>query len=170
MPLPKQSDLTKEEQKEALESTAIRYLSYRPRFKSEVINHLGKKAKEISIGDPFTLINQIVISLENSGFINDPKLLESYIHSRLWEKVKGPYWIKARLLHLGLVKSEIENALRQFAGRSDQLEVLAKYLNRKSYVGFVDLKTKAKIFRRLIGRGFSADLVAEAFDQSRSGE
>ena len=170
MPLPPPSNLTVKEQKTVLESTAIRYLSYRPRFKAEIFTRLGQKAKELNLKDPFTLINQIVESLEKSGFLNDQKMLESYIRLRLQEKVKGPYWIKPRLLHLGLSKSSIEAALKEYANRETQLEVIRKYLSKKSRNRALDLKEKAKLFRSLIARGFSAELISQAFDQNPTWE
>lgn len=166
MPKPPPSNLTPEEQKAALESTAIRYLSYRPRFTAEVINRLIRKAKDLGLTEPFTLINQIVVSLGKSGFLDDRKNLESYIRNRLREKFKGPYWIKPRLLHLGLSKLDVENALREYAGRSVQLEVLRRFLDRKYHGKTLDLKEKAKFFRSLLSRGFGRDLIAHVFDQN----
>ena len=151
--------------KAALTATAIRFLAYRPRFKAEVITRLAKKAKELGLADPLTLINQIIASLEKSGFIDDDKLLESYIHSRLVEKKKGPYWIRQRLLRFGLSRPEIDAALAKFADKSTQLTVLRNYIQKHPTTA--DPKTKAKLFRALISRGFSASLVAEAFDESQ---
>ncbi len=170
MPQSLPSDLTKGEQKAALESTAIRYLSFRPRFKAEVFGRLARKAKDLGINEAFTLINQIVVSLEKSGFLDDQKNLESYIRIRLREKFKGPYWIKPRLLHLGLSKLEVETALKEYAGRTVQLAVIRQFLERKSRGTILNLKEKAKFFRALLSRGFSRDLVAQAFDQSQMGE
>ncbi|MEK7525162.1 MAG: RecX family transcriptional regulator [Patescibacteria group bacterium] len=148
--------------KAVLESTAIHFLSYRPRFTAEVINRLVKKAKELGLADSPTLINQIIASLEKSGFLDDKKLLESYIRSRLVEKKKGPYWIRQHLVRFGLSKFEIDAALAKFADKPSQLAVIRNYLEQ--YLT-IDLKTKAGVFRRLVGRGFSASLVAEAFDE-----
>ncbi len=170
MPLSQPSDLTREEQKAVLENTAIRYLSFRPRFKAEIFTSLCRKAQELNLKDPLILINQIVISLEKSGFLNDQKLLESYIRTRLRDKIKGPYWIKPHLLHFGLNRDEVETALKVHASRSAQLEVITRFLAKKYHSLDPDLKTKAKLFRTLTARGFSADIVAVAFDQNRSGE
>ena len=164
MPPSSPSDLTRKEQKATLESTAIRYLSYSPRFKAEVFDRLARKAKDMGISDSFTLINQIVVSLEESGFLDDRKNLESYIRIRLREKMKGPYWMKPRLLHLGLSKPEVENALREFADRSVQLEVRRRCLDRRGLKNPLALKEKAKLFRRVLSRGFGRDLVASVFD------
>lgn len=144
----------------ALESTAIRFLSARPRFKAEVINRLAAKAEELKLADPFSLIDQIVASLEKSGFLDDEKLLEGYVRNRLVEKKKGPYWIRQRLVHLGLSKFEIDNALKKFADKPTQLTVLRDYLAIHP-VGS-DPKTKARLFRRLLGRGFAASIITES--------
>lgn len=158
------------EPKAILESTAIRFLSYRPRFKAEVYTRLGRKAKELNLPNSYTLINQIVESLEKSGFLNDEKLLESYIHSHLIGKTKGPYWIRPRLLHFGLNKSEIDEALKIHAGREIQIEIIGKFLAKRCSGSKPDLKTKARLFRALSTRGFSGELIIEAFDQRHQGE
>ncbi len=158
------------EQKAILESTAIHFLSYRPRFKAEVFTRLGRKAQELKLKDPFTLINQIVVSLEKSGFLDAQKLLQSYIRSRLCDKTKGPYWIRPHLLHFGLNRSEVDEALKIHASRDIQLEVIGNFISKKCHGLNPDLKAKAKLFRSLNARGFSANLVAEAFDENLSGE
>lgn len=158
------------EPKAILENTAIRYLSFRPRFKAEVYTRLSRRAEELNLKDSFTLINQIVESLEKSGFLNDEKLLESYIHSHLIGKTKGPYWIRPHLLHFGLNKSEIDEALKTHAGREIQVEVLGKFLAKRCSGSKPDLKTKARLFRALSARGFSGQLITAAFDQRPQGE
>lgn len=159
-----------QEPKAILENTAIRYLSFRPRFKAEVYTRLARKAEEQNLKDSFTLINQIVESLEKSGFLNDQKLLESYIRTRLCDKSKGPYWIRPRLLHFGLNKNEIDEALKTHASREIQIEVIGKYIAKKCYGANPDLKTKAKLFRALSARGFSGQLITESIDQRLRGE
>lgn len=148
--------------KAILENTAVHYLSFRPRFKAEVYTHLARKAKEQNLKDSFTLINQIVESLEKSGFLDDQKLLESYVRTRLCDKTKGPYWIRPRLLHFGLNKNEIDAALKTHAGREIQIEVIGKYIAKKCHGANPDLKTKAKLFRALSARGFSGQIITEA--------
>lgn len=154
----------------ALTNTAIRFLSYRPRFKAEVIDRLAKKAKELQIKDPLTLINQIISSLEQSGFIDDEKNLANYIRYHLETKRKGPYWIKSRLAHYGLTKGEVEASLKENAPPSVQLAVIRRLIEKKTRGVIPDLKTKAKLYRSLISRGFSASQVADAFDAEPSGE
>jgi SOS response regulatory protein OraA/RecX len=161
MPLSKPSS-----SKAVLESTAIRFLSFRPRFKAEVINRLAQKAIEIGLTDPLTLIDQIVESLEKSGFLDDEKLLESYIRSRLLSKKKGPLWIKQHLLHFDLSRPVIEAALVKYADKQTQLSVLHEYLQKQP--GSSDLKTKARLFRRLMSRGFAASIITAAFDETAS--
>lgn len=158
------------EPKAILENTAIRYLSFRPRFKAEIYTRLARKAEELNLPNSYTLINQIVKSLEKSGFLNDEKLLESYIHSHLIGKTKGPYWIRPRLLHFGLSKSEIDEALKIHAGREIQIEIIGKFLAKRCPGSRPDLKTKARLFRALSARGFSGELITHAFDQRHQGE
>ena len=151
--------------KAALTATAIRFLALRSRFKAEVITRLAKKAKELGLADPLTLINQIIASLERAGFIDDAKNLAGYIRYRLETKMKGPYWIKSSLLRLGLAKSDIERSLAENAGRELQKNIIRLFIEKKVGGKDVDMKTKARLYRALISRGFSVSLVAEAFDE-----
>ena len=153
--------------KAVLMATAIRFLALRSRFKAEVIARLAKKAKELGLADPLTLINQIIASLERAGFIDDAKNLAGYIRYRLETKMKGPYWIKSSLLRLGLAKTDIERSLAENAGRESQKAVIGRFIDKKLRGKSPDLKTKAKLFRALVSRGFSSSLVAEAFDESQ---
>ncbi len=144
--------------KATLQQAAIRFLSYRPRFRAEVENHLLKK------GGESTLINQIIARLEDSKFINDEKLLEGYIRHRLQERGKGPLWIKTNLLHLGLDRTAIDRALKEHAPAELQLAIIKKIISKISQDGHPDLKTKARIYRLLASRGFSFDQIKKAFD------
>ncbi|MBI1871867.1 RecX family transcriptional regulator [Candidatus Collierbacteria bacterium] len=150
-----------------LTNTAVRFLSLRPRFKAEVESKLLIKAKEIN-ADP-TLINQIIKSLIKSGFINDKELLKSYIHHRLIERGKGPFWIRMRLVRLGLNKQEIENAIKKHAPRKLQVRVLRQIV-QKNQLKKSDLMAKARLMRRLLSRGFGIDLVRQAVDSGPSWE
>lgn len=170
MPSPKPNNLSNSELKSILENTAIRYLSYRPRFKQEVINRLAKKLVELSISDQLDLIDQIVSSLEKSGFVDDERLLESYIRRHLTGKLRGPYWIRPRLLHFGLNKEQVTTALKKYATKDIQIESIRKFWLKKRFNLNGDQKQKAKFFRALTARGFSLDLILSAFDQNQVAE
>ena len=164
MSLPQKNNLSLEELKSILENTAIRYLSFRPRFKAEVVNRLATKAIELQIKDPIALIDQITQSLEKSGFLNDSQLLESFIRNKLQNKFKGPYWIRPRLAHFGLLKSEIDVAMKKFATKEIQLEVLKTFIAKKLKAKSLDLPLKMRLYRLLAGRGFGQDVIGQAFD------
>lgn len=149
---------------EILTITALRFLSFRPRFKAEVENKLLLKAKEIN-ADP-TLINQIIADLEKSKFINDQQLLESYIRHHLTVKKKGPLWIKMHLSRFGLDKLTVSSALRQHAPDTLQMEIIAKIISKLTHGKKSDLSIKAKVFRHLAARGFTPNLIYRTFDGS----
>lgn len=165
---PPPSNLSPREQKATLQNTAIRYLSFRPRFKTEIIGRLAKKAEELNITDPFTLINQIIAFLEKSRFLDDDKLLASFIRSRLLEKRKGPFWIRQKLLRLGLPKYIIDTALKQHAPEGLQIKVITQIIAKKTPLGKLDLRAKAKLYRSLLSRGFPRSLIMAAFDEKGS--
>lgn len=143
-----------------LTDTAVRFLSFRPRFKAEVENKLLLKAKEIN-ADP-TLINQIIESLEKSGYINDDDLIESYIRHRLVERGRGPFWLKKRLHLLGLSRSFIECAIQKHASETLQTKVVREILRKKYGLKKFDVSTKSKAIRFLLSRGFSLEIIRQA--------
>lgn len=147
---------------EILTHTAISFLSYRPRFQAEVENKLLQKAKEIHVNP--TLINQIISTLKNSKFIDDQRLLESYIRHHLTEKYKGPLWIRLRLLRLGVDRLTVAAALRQHSPDSLQVKILTKLMSKLLHGKKIDLPTKAKVFRHLASRGFTPGIIYRAFD------
>lgn len=147
--------------KVTLEAVAIRYLSFRPRFSTEVENKLAQKAIELGITDPIAIIDEIMTSLKNSKFINDEDLLERYIRGRLFEKVKGPYWIRQKLSRYGLSKVVIDAALAKHASKEAQLTALSAYLAKKPVP---TPEQRQKLIRRLMSRGFPYELVARSFD------
>lgn len=154
-----------EKQRKTLLGTAVRYLSYRPRFEAEVIERLTKKAKELDIDGPFDLIDEIIASLRSSGFVNDKELIARFISRNLKEKLRGPRWIKFRLLALGLSKPLVESSIKENIDSNTQLTVMKQLIARKTRGRIIDFKTKVKLSRFIINRGFDAYLVSEAFDE-----
>ena len=158
------SDLTQPEQLSLLKSIAIRYLSFRPRFKSEVIKRLQSKASELQLSNSDALINQIISWLEEAKFLDDEKLLESFIRHRQQERSKGTVWIKAKLHQIGLPSSTIDTAIKKYSSNDAQQTAIHKIIHKLSQGHKPDLKTKAKIYRHLIGRGFSYSQIKKVFD------
>lgn len=162
-PFKKPKPETPEEVRQFLYSSALRFLSFRDRFTSEVTGKLHELSQTYELGDTTSLIDQIVTSLNQSGYLNDEKNLEHFITYRLTEKLKGPLFIKRQLFLFGLPKAQIDQALRDFAPLDVQLDALSRYL-KKHLKDSADPKLKLKLMRRLISRGFSPDIIRRSFD------
>lgn len=154
---------TPEEVRQFLYSSALRFLSFRDRFTGEVINKLLALSKQYELGDTGTLIDGVITSLKQSGYLNDDKNIEHFITYRLTEKLKGPLFIKMQLRLLGLPKELVDRGLREFAPADVQLACLSRYL-KKHLPASADPKLKLKLMRRLVSRGFSPEIIRRSFD------
>lgn len=155
-------------QRSSLLSYALRLLNLRARFTPEIEGKLLEKAVELNIPDPENLINQIITDLTKDGFLNDEKLFSSFITYQLETKIKGPLYIKHQLRSKGLKSSQIDENLRLFATSDKQIRVLKIYLSR--HLKSNDPKLKMRLFRRLLGRGFTSRLISASFDPTDSRE
>ncbi len=155
-------------QRNSLLSYALRLLNLRARFTPEIESKLLKKAVELNISDPENLINQIITDLTKDSFLNDDKLFSSFVAHQLEIKFKGPLYIKHQLLTKGLKPALINEKMRLFATSDKQIQVLKAYLSR--HLKSDNPQLKARLFRRLLGRGFTSGLISTAFDRAGSTE
>lgn len=155
-------------QRSSLLSYALRLLNLRARFTSEIEDKLLEKAAELDISGPENLINQIITDLTKDGFLNDKKLFSSFITYQLETKSKGPLYIKRQLRSKGLVSSQIDENIRLFATPDKQIQVLKAYLSR--HLKSDSPQLRARLFRRLLGRGFAPGLISLSFDRTDSKE
>lgn len=160
--------LLKAEIRQQLLAYAVRLINLRPRFSAEIECKLQNRASQQKWGDQTTLINQIIKLLTRDGFLNDASNLESYLKHQLKDKVKGPRYLRAKLIRLGLPKKQIDQAFTLHLPVSLQLKTLTTYLEKK--LTSHQPKVKARLFRRLLGRGFAPTLVLAAFDALGRGE
>lgn len=147
----------------SLLSYALRLLNIRERFSGEIQKKLFEKAEELKIDDPVALIDQIILDLKKDKFLDDQKLLASFINYQLLEKVRGPLYIKQSLVRRGVSRVDAQLAIKEHYDSKKESQALKKYLSRHQKTN--DPKEKVRLIRRLLGRGFSYNSLKDKFDQ-----
>ncbi len=140
-----------------LTGSAVRYLSYRPRFSYEVRAKLLTIATQKKIKNSDSLVDSIIKKLTQKGFLNDIDLAGRYVAIQLGEKIKGPRFILYKLRRFGLPPDLIHQSLEQFASPEDQKRAIARYIERKK-------DDPVRLFRRLVARGFDPRIVSSLID------
>ena len=151
------------QQRTRLLSYALRLLNLRERFAGEIEKKLYKKAEELKIDDQVALIDQIISDLKKDKFLDDQKLLASFVNYQLVEKVRGPLYIKQQLLRRGVSRADSEAGIRTYYDPKKESQALKKYLSRHQKTN--DPKERVRLIRRLLGRGFSYNSLKDKFDQ-----
>ena len=144
---------------------ALRFLSYRPRSKKEIVDYLNKKsAKSSSLTEE--IIAGILAKLFEYNFIDDRKFSQFWIEQRTKFKHKPIWVIKLELRQKGIDHELIEEALEALDNTKDTDLTSAKKLAEKKldfYRGLDRVKRREKVISFLLRKGFSYDLVKKVF-------
>lgn len=136
---------------------AIYYLNIKPRTREQVVKYLEKKDFD---GDE---IEKAVRELEEYRYIDDLNYCRMYFDVS-FEKGKGIARIKRELAEKGVDRQTIDEALDELEEVPDQFEMALKAGERilqeaGEFEPDESQKIKARIARRLAGKGFTSDVV-----------
>ena len=121
--------------------------------------NLAKKLRES--GYPSRAVEEAVSYVESYHYIDDARYAENYI--RYHQDGKSRRRIFEDLYKKGIAKDVIEKALEEEYSASEEEQILA-LLEKKHYdAKTADVKEKSKIYRFLMGRGFSYQAIESAF-------
>lgn len=143
---------------------AVRYLSYRPRFTSEIRRRLSEEFRKLSLDENPLIIDSVIEKLSRDRFLNDAELIIDYVNQQI-NRGRGVRAIEAKLRYLGLEASLINQTLSKLVSDSDQREQAQKLLLRRYPSGLADFSEKAKAARFLAGRGFSSQIIRDLIDE-----
>ncbi len=137
---------------------ALRLLDFRMRTVAEVREKLAGQ------GFAKAVIADTITSLEDYGFLNDAEYARLYIKDKLASA--GKHKLSYDLLNKGIDPATVKAALE---GTDEDEELTACY--NLAYKKYVTLKTremdegklKEKVYRYLIGKGYSYDLIKQAY-------
>ena len=94
-------------------------------------------------------INNALDMLEGYGYLNDKYYAQNFVKAK--QNQKGKMYIVSSLKQKGVSDDIINEVLQDFATEQDVvIELAQKYLKNK----VIDDKTKEKLFRHLISKGF----------------
>ncbi len=108
------------------------------------------------------IIERVIHFLIEYHYIDDMKYCKSYIKQRLQCNPKGVYVLKMELKQRGIKQSIIDKAIEN--SDVDELNDAIKLLQKKClYLDDIDEKNKKRLFAFLQRRGYSYDIIKEAF-------
>ncbi|MCI8630161.1 MAG: hypothetical protein HFE57_11845 [Firmicutes bacterium] len=135
---------------------ALHYIAYKMRTEQEVRKKLFEKEYTEYI------IERVIHFLIEYHYIDDMKYCKSYIKQRLQYNPKGVYILKMELKQRGIKQSIIDKAIEN--SDIDELNDAIKLLQKKClYLDDIDEKNKKRLFAFLQRRGYSYDIIKEAF-------
>lgn len=146
--------IRKESESLTCKNVAINYVSKSLKTRWQAYDHLKQK------GFLQDNINAALDMLENYGYINDKYYAQTFVASK--QNCKGIMYLKSQLKQKG-VKDEIINEVLSNYKSSEQdiLSLATKYLKNKPK----DAKTKQKLYRHLLSKGFTYDDINSAMSK-----
>lgn len=152
----------REDEYSRLMGKALRYLSLRPRSKYEVNQYLIKYSRSGAA------VENVLVRLEEMGYLDDRKFAGLWIESRDRTKPKSVFVLRHELKAKGIEESIIEDIL---SGRdsNEESEIIRakKALGKKVFIWgrLPYLERKRKVFGFLARRGFSQRIAGKIFDE-----
>ena len=145
-----------------IKQSSFRYLSGRNHSKYELKIKLQKKQYDIA------LIQKVIVDLERQGLLNDEEFAISYFNVQFKRK-RGLLQIKANLSKKGISREIIE-AVSSKLNNDDDFILNAKEIAKKKIMLLTKRKLenkviKQKVFQFLASRGFTTNIIMEAFKQ-----
>ena len=144
---------------QAAVASAFKLLARRSLSERELCERLAKRGFEAPA------IADALASMRGYNYINDQKLAVSVAESA-GARGKGPQWIRATLLRRG-----INATLAQQAATVDSEvqidQARALIARRYGDLPMQDARTRQRIFRFLLGRGFSSNCALEALKSAK---
>ena len=136
---------------------AIAFLTRRDHTESEIQGKLSKS------GFSETDIQAVIDKLAEYGYVNDEDFAKRYLDS-LIQKGKGRFAIREAMNQKGLAASLVANTIEDGYSREKEFENAEKLANKviddNSDVKDT-MKLTSKVNRRLLGRGFSYEIISD---------
>ncbi|MBI2414952.1 RecX family transcriptional regulator [candidate division WWE3 bacterium] len=169
-----ENDLKKilsEESFSKLYSKALSFISYQNRTRKEVWDKLSRILCK-TVDDKREredIIDKILTRIETAGFVDDSNYARLYIQNAL--TLKSPpsrYKIKEFLKRKGVNPELITVQMEDYTPENEDDSAKVAFNKKIKQLGGIselkDPKVKAKIWRFMAGRGYSADTIKSLFD------
>lgn len=145
-----------------------RYCAYQERSHKHVLT----KCRELGISASES--NEILVELIERNFVNESRFVEVYVRSKLRQKGWGRQKIALGLKNAGIAKGLIEKSLanvedlwqdaliKQMLKKLKQLApTIEVFENLSENIGLISLEDRNKIYRYLLGKGFTYEQISK---------
>lgn len=157
--------LEKESLKRKQLEKVMRFISFRPRSKKEIEDYLNYRLELVKED-----LEIVISELESRNLINDEYFSDWLAKSRLESGKYGIEKIRSELFAKGVSKETINKTIQVLQEENDYKDIEEESVNR--YIGkysrtsdLKDSKTREKIIRRLIGKGFRYDVIKKLLEE-----
>lgn len=142
------------EAESSVRRVALRFRSFRPRSKKEIVEYLQKKGYDDSH------IQKAMTFLDDMKLLNDDEFARMFTRDRLRLRPVGRSTMKHLLLKKGIEKSDIEKILPEFYSAESESLLAMKEAERKyKRVKSLPVTTQMKrIYEHLVRRGYDPSL------------
>jgi regulatory protein len=144
-------DLKVQDAKEVAYLRAIKFISYRPRSRKEVVDNLKKH--EV----PEATIEEVLSRLEEIKLVDDVRFAEMWVDNRSDLRPRGRYALRAELRQKGLDDDTIEEAIADLDEHPLALAAAERKASR--YASLEEHAFRQKLYGFLSRRGFSFDVI-----------
>ncbi|MBK8946835.1 MAG: regulatory protein RecX [Ignavibacteriae bacterium] len=145
-----------------IKQSSFRYLGLRNHSNYELKMKLLKK------GFDKILIENVLIELENSGFLNDKFFTESYFQYQMRKK-KGINKIISELFKKGVKREIINEVSKNFLddeiSLNSAMEIAVKKFNSLNEKNNSNIQIKQKLFAHLVNKGFTTDIIGKTISR-----
>lgn len=133
------------------------FCSFRDRTQKEILDKL------YAIGASKDIVKNLILKLEEEGYLNEERMARSYAGGKFRVKAWGKKKIQVHMKHLGLSKEQISKGLEEIS--TEEYESRLHDLFEKKWDSLhkeEDLRQRlAKTIRFLASKGYEADLIWE---------
>ena len=137
---------------------SYKYLSFRARSESEILEYLSKKTSNEA------LVTEVIKTLRNQGLINDNDFIDQFINSYL-KKGYGPTKIRFNLLKKGVEKEDLNLKLDKISDSQWLKSAKIVILKKKKQLDQLDrFKLKQKIYQLLTYKGHKYSIIKAIID------
>lgn len=147
----------------AARERGVRYLTYRDRSENEILKKL------IEAGFDANVSQQAVNELKTIGYLDDTRYAMKYLSERIRTKALSKKTLGYELKNKGIDENIIEKALSEF--EIDDYEVALRESKKK--FGKYDInerKIEQKVYRFLLHRGFSYEIVNKVIREMKANQ
>jgi regulatory protein len=138
-----------------LYEAAVRALMRRAYSAYEMKQILGRRTEDDH------LLGTVMDRLKHAKMIDDERFAKQFVRQRTEIRRQGKFRIARDLRARGVLDRHIEAALAEAAKETDEAAIVRQRLERKvrSFLGKIDERKMASMYRSLLRAGFSADVV-----------